>query len=497
MWTRFKFRKGERYRATPKGQRGRWTRISAPGKPFAVRISALLALLLFVVRPLAAQPAAPTESGSPQALLVFIGDSHSAYDRVAPFVAQVDALKEKYPHVPLAVLIDGDAFEQGNVIAKRSGAEIDLAFLAALAKRAPTVLNLGNHEMDFFDAAEAVKKIEATGVVVISGNARDHATGQPLAPASTVVKLGALDTKVVGLVTERLATFRKAVQPQLDLADPVVWARQNLSALMQDQMLPIVLSHAGVRADREILKDYRGAWAAGGLFAGAHDHLRFLARQYYFHSGSWLEYFTLARLQWDEPAKHFRWRLEQVPVDPAGPADPELAALVRQVREKYLTAADKVVVGQLEKPMSTARAAQFAAEALAHAALVDTAFIGNTTFGAGLPAGPVTQLDFDACVRFDGPVYTATVDGARLWRLLETVNGNGFNLATSNGEFNFAGGRTSGIATNGAYKIVTSDWGAKNSDRYFGEPALQWSELSGVTLKAAVRAALAKTLPSK
>jgi 2',3'-cyclic-nucleotide 2'-phosphodiesterase (5'-nucleotidase family) len=428
----------------------------------------------------------------PEALLVVIGDSHSAYDRVAQFVAQIDRLKEQYPHVPLGVLIDGDAFEEGNAIAKRSHAEIDLAFLAALAKRAPTILNLGNHEMDFFGPAEAVEKIRATGVVVISGNARDRATGQPLAPASTTLQLGALEATVVGLVTEHLTTFRKAIQPELDLADPVVWAKQSLSALLQDKPLPIVLSHAGLAADREILKNYRNAWDAGGLFAGAHDHLRFVYKNYYFHSGSWLEYFTLARLERRGGAGQLSWRLEQIPVDPAGPADPDLAALVKRVRAHYLTAEDSVVVGHLDRPMSTAEAAQFAAEALARAAQVDTGFIGNTTFGAGLPAGPVTQLDFDACVRFDGPVFTAVVDGARLSRLLETANGRGFDFDRSSGEFNFAGGRMEGIDADKRYKIATSDWGAKNSARYFGEPALQWTEVPAVKLKAAVRAALAK-----
>ena len=43
---------------------------------------------------------------------------------------------------------------------------------------------------------------------------RDHATGRPLAPASTVLKLGALEATVVGFATDRLSTFRKAVQPQ-------------------------------------------------------------------------------------------------------------------------------------------------------------------------------------------------------------------------------------------------------------------------------------------
>jgi 5'-nucleotidase/UDP-sugar diphosphatase len=455
-----------------------------------VRLSGLSALAFVLAVARGAQP-------DPQALVVVIGDSHSAYDKIPPFVAQVDELKQRNPHVPVAVLIDGDAFELGNAIARRSNAEIDLAFLHALAQRGPTILNLGNHETDFWGPAEAVAKIAATGVVVISGNLRDHATGQPLAPAVTKLQLGALEATVVGFATDRLATFRKAVQPELDLRDPVVWAKKNLPVLLKDQMLTIVLSHAGLRADREILDNERRLWGTSGLYAGAHDHLRLRHGDYYFHSGSWLEMFTVAKLLWNERTKRFQWQLEQVAVDPAGPADPELTALVRRVRGQYLTTEDNAVVGYLEKPLTAAQAGQFAADALAHAALVDTAFIGNTTFGAGLPAGPVTQLDFSACVRFDGPIYTAVVDGGRLWRLLDTANGGNLRFETATGEFNFAGGRMSGIDTNKAYKIATSDWGAKNSDRYFGEPPIEWHELPELQLKTVVRDALARTLSKK
>jgi len=42
--------------------------------------------------------------------------------------------------------------------------------------------------------------------------------------------------------------------------------------------------------------------------------------------------------------------------------------------------------------------------------------------GAGLPAGDVTRFALDACVRFDGPLFVAEVDGACLKRLLTHCN---------------------------------------------------------------------------
>lgn len=447
-------------------------------------ISSCLAWLCALVTSPAASAAAP------EAVVVVFGDSHSAYERMPQLVAHLDRLKADNRHVPLAVLVDGDTFESGNVVARRSGAEVDYAFLAALVKRAPVILNLGNHETDFDDPVAAVKKLQAVGVTVISGNGRNRATGQPLAPASTVLKLGTYSATVVGVMTDRLATFRRAVQPQLDLGDPVVWARRNFPQVLKDTLLPVVLSHAGRRADREMFS----LVPEGTLFAGAHDHLRLVQpfpKGVYFQSGSWLECVSVARLR--RTGTRLSWDVTQEPLDPAGPEDPELAALVRRVRASHLTSEDKVVVARLARAWPVAQAAEFASRAVADAAGVAVAFVGNTTFGAGLPADEVAQVDFDACVRFDGAIFTAFIQGDRLQRLLEASNPAGVaRLSQDTGEFNYSGGRPGSIDPNLAYRIATTDWGAKNSAQYFGEPALEWEEKPGLKLKAVVLAALAK-----
>lgn len=80
--------------------------------PSMRRFSAALLLLLFALMTRAAAP------DGVEAVLVIVGDQHSAYERTAQVVAQVDRLKAEYPGVPLAVLIDGDVFEQGNGAAR-------------------------------------------------------------------------------------------------------------------------------------------------------------------------------------------------------------------------------------------------------------------------------------------------------------------------------------------------------------------------------------------
>ena len=63
----------------------------------------------------------------PEALIIVTGDQHSAYERTAQLVGLVDRLKAEHPGVPVAILLDGDTQEYGNVIAQRTGGAIDFA----------------------------------------------------------------------------------------------------------------------------------------------------------------------------------------------------------------------------------------------------------------------------------------------------------------------------------------------------------------------------------
>lgn len=443
------------------------------------------ALLLFLALLPGRVVAAPAQ---PEAVVLVLGDQHSAYEKTAQLVGFVDQLQAAHPGLPLAILLDGDTQEYGNVIARRSAGAIDFAMYAALAKRAPTVVNLGNHEAEFLMLDEAVARIEQTGAKVVS-NLLNRGTGRPFAPAAVRVRLGREEAVVVGVGTDVLAVYRVAVRPTLELPPPAAWAQAHFPALLAHEPLPVVLSHAGIAADRAML-----AFAPDGtLFAGAHDHQRFVepfGRTVYFHSGSWNSHVSLAWLTRDAAGRP-RWTIEQVELKPDGPADPELAATIARVMADHLTAEDRVVVARTPRAFAPPEAGRWVAEALRRAAGVDAAFIGNTTFGAGLPAGDVTRLQFDACVRFDGTIQVAEVDGTRLAQLLAAANLTPETpFAERHGEFSFAAGPPA-IDPARTYRIATTDWGAKNTDRYFGVPALRWHEQPGPKLKAAVLAALA------
>ncbi len=460
--------------------------------------------------------AAPASDDPVEAILVVTADQHSAYERTAQFVGLVDKLKTDHPGVPVAVLIDGDTFELGNAVAKRSGGAIEFAMFASLAQRAPTVLNLGNHEPEFYDLAATVARVRATGVTVIGGNAIDRTTGKPFAPASTVLSLPAppelptkdfgarferqparaeaprhLELTLVGLTTDRLATYRAAVRPSLDLADPVVWAKANLPSLLAGAAIPVVMSHAGLKADRAILP----LVPDGTLYVGAHDHLRLVqadTHAVYFHSGSWNEYASIARLRRSNESGRYYWNVEQVRLETAAPADPTLAALIHETFARDLLPEDQAVVGHLAKALPPEAAARFAVEAVRQAAGADVAIVGATTFGGGLPAGDVTRFALDGCVRFDGTIFVAVIDGARLQQILARCNqgpDTPFNARTGENLIATTAGE---IVAGRTYRVATTDWLAKNPSAYFGPGELTFAPRPELHLKAVVAGALVR-----
>lgn len=423
-----------------------------------------------------------------EAVLVVTGDQHSAYARTAQWVGLIEYLRKSQPDLPLAVLIDGDSLVGGNAVARESQGQIDFAMMTALARRVPLIVNVGNHETEFDSMGETVRRIAATGAWVVS-NIRSAGGDRAWAPASVTFSLGKHQVVVAGIATDDLSTYRQEVRDTLDIPQPVAWAQSRLPDLLQAAPIRVVLSHAGLQADREILKTVPD----GTLFAGAHNHLRFIqpmGRTMYFQSGSWNECATLAWLCVGPDGKP-TWVLQQVPLSRDDPADPELAKLIEETRAKYLTDADRAVVGQTDHAWSRAEAARWVAGVMAQGAGAVAGFVGNTTFGDGLPEGVVTRADLDACVRFDGPVYVAAVTGERLQQLLAAANqGPETPFAERTGEFSYATGPDS-IVPEGHYQIATTDWGAKHTERYFGEPALDWQPAEPeVKLKALVEATL-------
>ena len=412
-----------------------------------------------------------------------VSDMHSAYERTAQLLAAFETEVRANP-VPHVIAIDGDIFEHGNVVAVRSGGVIDWAFLAALPAIAPTVFNLGNHDNDLTpDLAEVVARLKGLGIQVVS-TIGDTRTGSGYAAASTTLPFGRRSLRVVGMATDALTTYPKSSRNQLSIPAAATWAAANLAETLAGADLVMVMSHAGVTADRDILP----LLPDGSVMIGGHNHLLFQHRQgrsAYVHTGSWTAAYTAAEFLSDGSVT-----AQSRAVARDAPASPALANLIAATLAANLTDEERTILGKSPRALSLGDTGRRVAAGLAQAAGADAGFIGHTTLGTGVPAGPVSRYDFDSIVRFDGKLMIATVSRAELERVMARANQDrAMPLADRNGDFLYAA-----VVSPKAdhVRIATTDWCATNQGEYFGVTGLRFEAVAEGTVKHAAAAALLK-----
>ncbi|HZH27321.1 MAG TPA: metallophosphoesterase [Azospirillaceae bacterium] len=424
----------------------------------------------------------------PDLIVVILSDLHSGYDRAAPTLAALDGMLALYRGVPALIVINGDVFERGNTVALRTEGLVDWAFLAALRRRAPVVLNIGNHEGALADdLVHVVASADAADLLVVS-NIVDRRVGLPFASARVRLALGGRTVHVVGLATDDASAYREPVRGTLDLPAPVAWAEANLAGALAGAQFGIVLSHAGVAADRRILDRVPD----GTLVVGGHDHLSLVhghGRTRYLHTGSWNRQLTVAGIGFQGGRPEIA--LLQVPVDAAAPGDKEMAALVRETMARHLTQSEREVLGRLPAAMDLSAAARFLARSVAAAAGGQVGLINHTNLGTGLPAGQVNRHAFDAFVRFDGSLFKAEVDGDTLRRILARANQDADTpLDLRTGDFVYANEVPAAPAPEARYGIVTTGWVRQNAGRYLGRDDIAFTEVPNARLKAVAAQAL-------
>ncbi len=446
------------------------------------RRAALKLLASAAIAPLAGLAAPVRADDAAGVNFIIMADLHSAYDRTGQLLAAVEEQVAASAQ-PSVIIINGDLFESGNVVAMRSGGEIDWAFLKALSETAPVVFNIGNHEPDIDnDLAHFVEKAQGLGVTVIS-NITDTRTGALYAPAAATLDVGSEKVTFAAIGVDNLFTYPKASREQLAIPEPVKWAEDNLGGLLKNGQINVVLSHAGVVPDRAILP----MLPDGTLMIGGHDHLDIEYAEdntRYLHTGCWSTACTVARVAGPGQAAVFN----RIDIDPEAPASAKLAELIPAVMSAHLTDEDTAVVAETAQARTNDEAGLFVATAMAAAAGADVGFIGHTTFGAGLPKGPVSRYDFNSSIRFDGTLKQAEVDAATLAAILERCNQFGeFPFVRRTGDYLYAAPEA---GRKESFVLVCNDWAATNAKSYFGRDDLVFSDVPDLQVKALALAAM-------
>ena len=411
---------------------------------------------------------------------IVLSDLHSAYDRLAQVLASVEAEIAAGGNL---ILINGDVFELGNSVALRSGGTADWLFLEKIAALAPVVINIGNHESDFdADLAHFVTRADELGIHVVS-NIVDTRTGDDYAPSHAMIEIDGEQVVVVGIATDAVNTYPKDTREQIEVPAPVQWAAEHVADLVSRGSVGIVLSHAGVIADREILP----LLPMGTLLIGGHDHLVLTHEDQgvaYVHTGSWSSLMTLASL-----AAGTAPQISQVAIARDGAANAELAEVIAAVLAEHLTDEERASIGTSPEAMSLGESGRYVAATLAAAAGADIGFIGHTSFGAAFPQGEVSLYDYNSILRFEGKIVTAEVDAATLRGILTIVNQDGdIPLADRTGDFLYAAPEN--LEDKDVYVIACNDWSGINQKAYFGRDDLIFTEIEGLMLKPTIRAAL-------
>jgi len=411
-----------------------------------------------------------------------LSDLHSAYERTSQLLAAFEHEVRSHP-APHVIALNGDIFEHGNVVSVRSEGVIDWAFLAALPKLAPTVVNLGNHDNDLVnDLAEVVARMRSLGLHVVT-HLHDARTQKPYADPVIDLAVGERRLRIVGIGTDALHTYPKPGRERLTIPAPQDWAAQTLASTLSGSDLRMVLCHTGVQQERLILPYV----PPRSLVIGGHNHLLFneqIGDIAYAHSGSWCNALTVA-----EFAASGAVTLQTLDIDPHGPNNADLSALIAATLSEHLTEAEQAVLGRAPATLSLGDTGRQVALGLATAASAHIGFIGHTTLGTGIQAGPVTRFAYDAIVRFDGKLMVAEVTPAQLRLILKRANQDRpLPLSERTGDFVYASPEPRNIT--GPIKIATNDWCALNQAEYFGTTDLAFTEIPSPGIKALGRTAL-------
>jgi 2',3'-cyclic-nucleotide 2'-phosphodiesterase (5'-nucleotidase family) len=429
---------------------------------------------------------------APDLLLILIADLHSGYAYTAALVQAVRDLIVANGTAEAAIIVNGDVFESGNVLCRRNSGRIDLAMLRIFAGLAPTIVNIGNHDGDVMDPQAFVVEVGRIGATLVT-NLADPRTGAPYGAPSTQIAVKGRKVRISAIGTPALETYRNGAT-WYSAPQPGPYAASLFPALQAGADFHLALVHAGFRADSAVLPSASPPF----LLHGGHDHLRLTQRVgtsgLHIHSGYWSSGLAAVGVSFGSGAD-VQIDVRQIQLTRTSSRDADIASLIGSESSALLGEADRKALGHLPSELALDEAALFAAEAVRRAAGADIAFLSHTTFGDGLPAGPVTAFDLSSFVRFDGGFTSANVSGAMLAdTILPMTNQFGdFPYQRRTGDFLYATALTIDRAK--TYKVVANSFAARSAaslEAYFGVADIAFAPISGLMLKSTISAALAE-----
>ncbi len=411
---------------------------------------------------------------APDLVLILMADLHSGYAYTAALLQAVKSVISNSQNSRVVIVVNGDIFESGNFLSSSTAVpgSIDLAMLTQFGFLAPTIVTMGNHDGDIFDPTSFVSQVASIyNVTLISDLGNVRLSGSPLytGNATTTFSVGNKQVKVTAIGTPSLGSYVQGAA-RYSVPNPGPYSASLFPSFYTPADFHLALVHAGFVQDTNVLPNLTAPF----LLHGAHDHLQFTqplagGQGLHIHAGYWS--FGIATVGINFGSSGVTMRPRQITLSRTSPVDTNLANLITYSRATYLNSTNNPVLGQSSAEYDLDSAVQLACGIVAAAAGADIGFLSHTTFGEGLPKGPVTKLDLNAFVRFPGGFSTAAISGATLLQqVLPMTNQFGnFPYAQRTGDFLYSGVGRSNIDPNKTYNCVVNAFAA--SSAYFGNPA--------------------------
>ncbi len=289
----------------------------------------------------------------------------------------------------------------------------------------------GNHEFDFGPDVTR-QRMQESRFTWVSANVLDPATGLPLGGAVPFIvrQLGGVRVAIFGLTTPETHALSKGAA-NLKFLDPIQAARDAVTrAGRLGADVIVALTHQDMAEDKQLAAAVPGI----DLILGGHEHVPLdarVGRTLILKAGS--DARLLGRIDlWvstGRGGKRVESKWELIPVTDEIPAQPEVAALVKQYQD--LTAAQfNVVVGATSLPLDTrgevvrtqeSALGDLIADLMRAALNADVALVngGGIRGDVVVPAGPLRRGDVLGILPFANKVVKLDVSGMALREALE------------------------------------------------------------------------------
>jgi 2',3'-cyclic-nucleotide 2'-phosphodiesterase (5'-nucleotidase family) len=437
----------------------------------------------------------------PDLVLIMMADLHSGYAYTAALLESVQSIISNSPNSVIRIIVNGDVFESGNFLSSltKPAGSIDLNMVDAFANLAPTIVTIGNHDGDLFDPQVFVADMQALstkhgGDLTLISDLGDTRNNNALytgsAMTSFIARGYAVKVTSIGTPSNSYANNALYYKP-----DPATYAAQQFSAFYTPSDFHLALVHAGFAQDIAVLSNLKAPF----LLQGGHDHLRFTqplagGQGMHLHAGYWSNGLAVAGINFSSTG-NVTIRVRQIQLTRTSPADAGLASQIATARATLLNSSNNPIVGNSPQAFDLDTAVLHAVEVVRQAADADIAFLSHTTFGDGLPAGPVDTLAFRSFIRFPGGFASGTISGATLLnQVLPLTNQYGnFPYVQRTGDFLYTTASPSTINPSRSYRCVVNLFAA--SAAYFGSPSPTFVTadplITNLELRTIVAAALA------